>query len=54
VQAPGGSTTPGERFVRVMPLGDPATLDDGFLDVQACNDTNRSTLRLRLARARRC
>jgi N-acetyl-gamma-glutamyl-phosphate reductase len=31
----------GERFVRVMPLADPATLADGFLDVQACNDTNR-------------
>ena len=31
----------GERFVRVMPLSDPATLEDGFLDVQACNDTNR-------------
>jgi N-acetyl-gamma-glutamyl-phosphate reductase len=31
----------GERFVRVMPLSDPATLEDGFFDVQACNDTNR-------------
>lgn len=31
----------GERWVNVMPLGDPATIDDGFLDVQACNDTNR-------------
>ena len=31
----------GERFVRVMPLRDPATLADGFFDVQACNDTNR-------------
>ena len=31
----------GERFVRVMPLRDPAVLDDGFFDVQACNDTNR-------------
>lgn len=30
----------GERFVRVMPLRDPAVLDDGFFDVQACNDTN--------------
>jgi N-acetyl-gamma-glutamyl-phosphate reductase len=30
-----------ERFVRVMPLSDPATLADGFFDVQACNDTNR-------------
>lgn len=31
----------GERFVRVMPLCDPATLETGFFDVQACNDTNR-------------
>lgn len=31
----------GERFVRVMPLSDPATLEGGFFDVQACNDTNR-------------
>ena len=31
----------GERFVRVMPLRDPATLETGFFDVQACNDTNR-------------
>jgi N-acetyl-gamma-glutamyl-phosphate reductase len=31
----------GERFIRVMPLRDPATLADGFFDVQACNDTNR-------------
>ncbi len=31
----------GERFVRVLPLRDAATLDDGFFDVQACNDTNR-------------
>ena len=30
----------GERFIRVMPLRDPATLDGGFFDVQACNDTN--------------
>lgn len=34
----------GERWVNVMPLGDPATIEDGFLDVQACNDTNRSDL----------
>jgi N-acetyl-gamma-glutamyl-phosphate reductase len=32
----------GERFVRVMPLSDPATVEDGFFDVQACNDTNRA------------
>ena len=30
-----------ERFIRVMPLRDPATLETGFFDVQACNDTNR-------------
>jgi N-acetyl-gamma-glutamyl-phosphate reductase len=31
----------GEPFVRVMPLSDAATLEDGYFDVQACNDTNR-------------
>jgi N-acetyl-gamma-glutamyl-phosphate reductase len=31
----------GERFIRVMPLRDPGTLEVGFFDVQACNDTNR-------------
>ena len=31
----------GERFVRVMPLRDAAALNDGYFDVQACNDTNR-------------
>ena len=30
-----------ERFIRVMPLRDPATLADGHFDVTACNDTNR-------------
>ncbi len=34
----------GERFVKVMPLSDPATLDEGFFDVQACNDSNRCEL----------
>jgi N-acetyl-gamma-glutamyl-phosphate reductase len=34
----------GERFIRVMPLSDPATLEDGFFDPQACNDTNRVDL----------
>jgi N-acetyl-gamma-glutamyl-phosphate reductase len=34
----------GERFIRVMPLSDPATLEDGYFDVQACNDTNRCDL----------
>jgi len=33
-----------ERFIRVMPFNDPANLDDGYLDVQACNDTNRCDL----------
>lgn len=31
----------GEPFIRVMPLNDPATLEEGFFDVQGCNDTNR-------------
>ena len=31
----------GEAFVRVLPLRDPAMLELGFFDVQACNDTNR-------------
>ncbi len=34
----------GERFVQVMPLSDPATLEGGFFDVQAANDTNRVDL----------
>ena len=34
----------GERFVRVLPLGDPQTLDAGFFDVQACNDSNRADI----------
>lgn len=34
----------GERFVRVMPLSDPTTLEHGFFDVQACNDTNRADI----------
>lgn len=36
----------GERFIRVMPLRDPHTLEEegGFFDVQACNDTNRVDL----------
>lgn len=34
----------GERFIRVMPLCDEATLADGFFDVQAANDTNRVDL----------
>jgi N-acetyl-gamma-glutamyl-phosphate reductase len=34
----------GERFIRVMPLRDPGTLEVGYFDVQACNDTNRVDL----------
>lgn len=34
----------GERFVQVMPLSDPATLEHGFFDVMAANDTNRVDL----------
>jgi N-acetyl-gamma-glutamyl-phosphate reductase len=34
----------GEQFIRVMPLSDPATLEDGFFDVQASNDSNRVDL----------
>ena len=34
----------GERFVRVMPLGDESALDGGYFDVQACNDTNNVDL----------
>ena len=34
----------GERFVQVMPLRDAATLESGYFDVQACNDSNRVDL----------
>ena len=34
----------GEAFVRVMPLRDPATLEQGAFDVQACNDSNRAEI----------
>ena len=34
----------GEQFVQVKPLADPATLQAGFFDVQACNDSNRCEL----------
>ncbi|MEY2895813.1 MAG: hypothetical protein RL669_82 [Pseudomonadota bacterium] len=34
----------GERYVRVMPLADPATLEAGFFDVQGANDSNRADL----------
>ncbi len=33
-----------ERFVRVMPFGDASLLEEGYFDVQACNDTNRCEL----------
>jgi N-acetyl-gamma-glutamyl-phosphate reductase len=39
-----GERYAGERFVRVMPLRDTASLDDGYFDVQACNDSNRVEL----------
>lgn len=31
----------GERFIKVLPVRDPAALEAGYFDVQACNDTNR-------------
>ena len=31
----------GERFIRVMPPGDPAVTEPNFFDVQGSNDTNR-------------
>ena len=31
----------GERFIRVMPLSDPAVVEPSFFDVQGANDTNR-------------
>ena len=34
----------GEEFIRVMPLRDPATLEAGHFDVQACNGSNRVDL----------
>ena len=35
----------GERFIRVMPLSDPALFEaGGYFEVQACNDTNRCDL----------
>ena len=41
VQAAFETRYAGEAFVRVMPLRDPATLQAGAFDVQACNETNR-------------
>ena len=38
-------TYAGEKFVRVLPLGDETILDSGgYFDVQACNGTNRCDL----------
>jgi N-acetyl-gamma-glutamyl-phosphate reductase len=34
----------GERFIRVMPLGDPAVTEPNFFDVQGSNDSNRIDL----------
>ena len=34
----------GERFVKVMPLRDPAVLAEGEFDVQACNGSNRAEI----------
>ncbi len=34
----------GEKFVRVLPLGDESGCDEGHFDVQACNDTNRADI----------
>ncbi len=34
----------GERFIRVMPAGDPALAEPNFFDVQGSNDTNRIDL----------
>jgi N-acetyl-gamma-glutamyl-phosphate reductase len=44
VQAALAAHYAGERFVKVMPLRDAATLEAGFFDVQACNDSNRCEL----------
>jgi N-acetyl-gamma-glutamyl-phosphate reductase len=34
----------GEQFIRVMPVEDASNLDEGFFDVQGCNETNRADL----------
>ena len=33
-----------EKFIKVMPFDDAATLEDGFFQVECCNDTNRIEL----------
>jgi N-acetyl-gamma-glutamyl-phosphate reductase len=54
VQAALAAHYAGERFIRVLPLRDAATLESGFFDVQACNDTNRVDVRVRQRRRRCC
>ena len=44
VQAALAAHYAGERFIHVLPVRDAATLESGFFDVQACNDTNRVDL----------
>ena len=44
VQAAFEARYAGESFVRVMPLRDAATLEQGAFDVQACNDSNRAEI----------
>jgi N-acetyl-gamma-glutamyl-phosphate reductase len=34
----------GERFLKVMAFGDDSALDDGCLDPQVCNGTNRADI----------
>ncbi len=41
VQAAYEARYAGERFIRVLPLRDAATLEHGYFDVQASNDSNR-------------
>jgi N-acetyl-gamma-glutamyl-phosphate reductase len=44
VQAAYAARYGGERFVHVMPLRDPATLEIGHFDAQACNGSNRAEI----------
>ncbi|NTV89811.1 MAG: N-acetyl-gamma-glutamyl-phosphate reductase, partial [Clostridiales bacterium] len=34
----------GSRFIKVMPFGSDACLDEGFLNATACNDTNNAEI----------
>jgi N-acetyl-gamma-glutamyl-phosphate reductase len=43
----------GERFIRVMPAGDPSLAEPNFFDVQGSNDTNRIDIFV-LADAQQC